>query len=68
MNKSKSKATENMIYSLDQHIPLGQATKTPTGEYAILVKYKTRTELVFVDQLVSDIRQVADSAQQHIAS
>lgn len=62
MQEQKNKKANNMVYSPDHHIPLGQAVKNDKGEYGLRVKKdKTTYEVVPIGKLMSEIIQVADS-------
>lgn len=62
MTERASKKAENMVYSPDLHIPLGQAVKTDSGEYGLRVKKdKTTYEVVPISKLMSQIVHVADA-------
>jgi len=64
MKKRSSKKADNMIYSPDLHIPLGQAVRINNGEYGLRVKKdKTTFEVVPLGKLMSQIVQVADTTQ-----
>ena len=59
---NKSKTAENMIYSDEYHIPLGQAIKTNKGEYGLRVKNNSNTyEIITLNNLTAQIIQMADS-------
>lgn len=63
MAEHPSKKADNMVYSPDHHIPLGQAVKTENGEYGLRVKKDKATyEVVPIGKLMSQIVQVADAA------
>lgn len=62
MTERSSKKADNMVYSPDHHIPLGQAVKIANGEYGLRVKKdKTTYEVVPIGKLLSQIVQVADA-------
>lgn len=56
----KKKTATNMVYSPDHHIPLGQAVKTPDGEYGLRIKKdKTTYEVVTIGKLMTQIVKAA---------
>lgn len=54
---------KKMIYTPERHIPIGEAIKTETGEYALVLKRKGENEYetMPMGQLMSKVVQVADS-------
>lgn len=64
MKERNSKKADNMVYSPDLHIPLGQAVRIKGGEYGLRVKKdKTSFEVVPIGKLMSQIVQLADTTQ-----
>lgn len=61
MRENGSKKTENMVYTEEFHIPLGQAVKTPTGDYGLRVKKDKNYEVIPVAKLMAQIVQLADA-------
>ena len=62
MIERSNKKVGNMVYSPDHHIPLGQAIKTPNGEYALRVKRDKTYEEIPIGRLVPMIVQTADAS------
>lgn len=60
MTDKKSK--KNMIYTPQQHIPVGEAVKTDTGELAIRVKKPNapQYEIVPIGAFVTQVAQAAE--------
>ena len=68
MERTNKKA-ENMVYTPNLHIPLGQAIKVSNGEYGLRIKKeKGAYEEISIGKLVSQIIQVADSFAQQKSS
>ena len=62
MAERAGKKAEKMVYAPTHHIPLGQAVKTPTGEYGLRVKKdKSTYEVIPIGKLMPMIVQAADS-------
>ena len=61
MGKKSSKKNENMVYTEEFHIPLGQAVKTPTGDYGLRVKRDKNYEVIPLGKLMAQIVQLADA-------
>lgn len=59
--RSKSKKAENMIYTEEHHIALGQAIKTESGEYALRVKKDQNYDVIPMGKLMAQIVQLADA-------
>ena len=53
---------ENMIYSDENHIAIGQAIKTDKGEYALKVKKNSNTyDIITLNNLTAQIIKTADT-------
>ena len=65
MKDISKKKLYNMVYSPNQHIPIGEAIKTENGEYALRVKRSKGNdiEVVPIGQLVSKIFQLAETKE-----
>lgn len=64
MTETKSKTQKKkMVYTPEQHIPLGEAVKTPNGEYALRIKKPNSSlyEVVTIGTLISQLTDVATS-------
>lgn len=61
MTVYKNKKADNMVYSPNQHIPLGQAIKLSNGEYALRVKKDKNYEEIPLGRLMPMIVQTADA-------
>lgn len=63
MTERKSKK-KNMVYTPQQHIPMGEAIKTASGEPALLVKKPncSQYEIIPIGALVSQVAQAAESS------
>ena len=56
-----TRKAENMVYSPDLHIPLGQAVKTESGEYGLRVKKDKSYETITIGDLMPLIIKAADA-------
>ena len=61
MTERPPKKSENMVYSPDLHIPLGQAVKTESGEYGLRVKRDKNYEVITIGNLMPMIIKAADA-------
>ena len=61
MTERPSKKAENMVYSRDLHIPVGQAVKTENGEYGLRVKKDKNYEVITIGELMPMIIKAADA-------
>ena len=61
MKKNGSKKTNNMVYTEDHHIALGEANKTESGEYALRVKKDSNYDVISMGKLMAQIVQLADA-------
>lgn len=61
MKKNGSKKANNMVYTEDHHIALGQAIKTESGEYALRVKKDSNYDVISMGKLMAQIVQLADA-------
>jgi len=61
MAECPNKKADNMVYSPDYHVPIGQAIKHENGEYYLRVKKDKLTfEDISISKLLSEIIQIAD--------
>lgn len=61
MTEQSSKKSENMVYSPQHHVPIGQAIKLENGDYGLRVKKdKITYEVIPIGKLMSQIVQIAD--------
>lgn len=57
---------KKMVYTPEFHIPIGEACKTESGEYALRIK-KSRSEVVEeipIGKLMSQVAQAAEAERQ----
>lgn len=59
MGENKMHERNMMVYTPEFRIPLGEAVKTSTGEYALKIKKasNSQTEIVPIKMLLSQIKQ-----------
>ncbi len=61
MTEHSNKKTNDMVYSPQYHVPIGQAIKLENGEYGLRVKKdKITYEVIPMGILMSQIVQIAD--------
>lgn len=53
----------NMVYTPERHIPIGEALKTSSGEYAIRLKKngENEYEIISIGQLLNQVAQIVES-------
>ena len=60
MVEAKGQNKNRMVYTPEHRIPLGEAVKTGTGEYALKIKKtnSSKTEVIPIGVLLSQIIQI----------
>jgi len=57
------KKNKTMVYTPNRHIPIGEAIKTESGEYALRIKRPNSKdiEIISIGKLVSEVAQTAEA-------
>lgn len=60
----RTEAKKKMVYTPERHIPIGEACKTATGEYALRIKKAkgNEVEIIPIGKLVTQVAQAAETA------
>lgn len=60
---AETNGTKNMIYTLDRHIPVGEAVKMADGEYGLRIKRAKSQEvdIIPISKLYSQVINTAES-------
>lgn len=61
MTKQNTKKQDNMVYTPEQHIPVGQAVKISKGKYGLLIKKDKKYELIPMGDLMEQVVLTAES-------
>ena len=61
MTEHPPKKANNMVYTPDQHIPVGQAVKISKGKYGLLIKKDKKYELIPMGDLMEQVVHTAES-------
>lgn len=61
MTKQNTKKQDNMVYTPEQHIPVGQAVKISKGKYGLLIKKDKKYELIPMGGLMEQVVHTAES-------
>ena len=61
--KNNYSRKDKMVYTPECHIPIGEALKTDSGEYALRIKKpkSQEVEIVSIGKLMTQVAQVAES-------
>ena len=66
----RTEAKKKMVYTPECHIPIGEACKTASGEYALRIKKpkSNEIEVVSLGQLVTKVAQAAEASKHKAGS